>query len=40
MKMAGLSTDLVHVLIALNAVGGLHRPHLTAIVLSMIEITS
>jgi hypothetical protein len=40
MKMAGLSTDLVHVLIAPNAVGELRRPRLTAIVLSMIEITS
>ena len=38
--MAGLSTDLAHVLIALNAVAGLHHPPLTAIVLSMIGITS
>lgn len=40
MKMAGLYIESGHVSIALNAVVGLRRPHLTAIVLSMIEITS
>ena len=40
MKTAGLYIGSGLVSIALNAVAELHRPHLTAIVLSMIEITS
>jgi hypothetical protein len=40
MRTAGLFIELGRVSIALNAVAELRRPHLTAIVLSMIGITS